>query len=79
MGILRSEAALRQGVLQSPYQQRFEINTGMQSFTCTFKGARRQFNRLIISLVYDTSYQHATIYDTYDLQLAAKLMQNIQI
>ena len=35
-GILRSEAALRQGVLPSPYQQLFEINTGMQTYTCTF-------------------------------------------
>ena len=78
MGILRSETALRQGVLESSYQQLFEINTSTQSFTCTFKGAQRRFNWLIITLVYDTSYQHATIYDTYDLELAAKLMQNIK-
>ena len=32
-GILRSEKALRQGVLPSPYQQLFEINTGTQGFT----------------------------------------------
>ena len=32
-GILRSETALRQGVLPSPYQQFFDVNTGMQSFT----------------------------------------------
>ena len=40
-GILRSETALRQGVLPSPYQHLFEVNTGMQSFTCAFKGAQR--------------------------------------
>ena len=28
-GILRSETALRQGILPSPYQQLLEINTGM--------------------------------------------------
>ena len=39
-GNLRSETDLRQGVLPSPYQQLFEINTGTQSFTCTFKGAQ---------------------------------------
>ena len=38
-GILRSETALRQGVLESPYQQVFEVNTGTQDFSCTFKGA----------------------------------------
>ena len=56
-GILRSETALRQGVLPSPYQQLFEINTGTQSFTCTFKGAQRQFDWLEISIAFDKSYQ----------------------
>ena len=40
--ILRSEAALRQGILPPQYQQLFEVNTGTQSFTCTFKGAQRR-------------------------------------
>ena len=77
-GILRSETALRQGVLPSPYQQLFEINTGMQDFTCTFKGAQRQFDWLEISIVYDKSYQHTTIYDSYDLELAAKLIKTVK-
>ena len=42
-GILRSETALRQGVLPAPYQQLFEIAQGTQSFTCTFKGAQIWF------------------------------------
>ena len=50
-GILRSETALRQGVLPSPYQQFFEINMPTQDFTCTFKGAQRQFDWLGISIV----------------------------
>ena len=44
MGILRSETALRQGVLPSPYKGLFEINTDTQSFTCTFTGAKRQID-----------------------------------
>ena len=60
-GILRSEAALRQGVLPSLYQQLFEIATGAQNFTCTFKGAQRQFDWLEISAFYDKSYQHTTL------------------
>ena len=72
--ILRSESGLRMGVLPSPFQQLFEINTGSQSLTVTFKGAQRQFDWLDISLVYDKSYQHLTIYDSYDLELAAKLI-----
>ena len=34
-GILRSETALRQGVLPAPFQQEFEISTGTQNFTGT--------------------------------------------
>ena len=69
---------MRQGVLPSPYQQEFEVNTGTQDVTCTFKGAQRQFNWLEISIVYDKSYQHTTIYDSYDLELAAKLIKTIK-
>ena len=54
-GILRSETALRQGVLPAPYQQEFEVGVGTQSYTCTFKGAQRQFDWLEISVVYDRS------------------------
>ena len=72
-GILRSETALRQGVLPTPFQQEFEISTGAQNFTCTFKGAQRQIDWLEISIVYDNSYHHSTIYDSYDVELAAKL------
>ena len=77
-GILRSEQALRMGVLPSPYQQEFEIATGTQSLTVTFKGAQRQFEWHEISLVYDKSYQHLTIYDSYDLELAAKLIKSVK-
>ena len=77
-GILRSETGLRQCVLESPYQQEFEVNTGTQDFTCTFKGTQRQFDWLEISIAYDKSYQHTTIYDSYDIELAAKLVQSIK-
>ena len=42
-GIIRSETAVRMGVLPAPYQQLFEVNKGIQSLTVTFKGAQRQF------------------------------------
>ena len=76
--ILRSETALRQGVVPSPYKQLFQINTGKQRFVCTFKGAQRQFDWREISVVFDISYQHTTVYDSYDLELAAKLIQTIK-
>ena len=77
-GILRSETALRMDVLPAPYQQLFEINRGTQSLTVTFKDAQRQFEWLEISLIYNKSYQHLTIYDSYDLEVAAKIIQSIK-
>ena len=39
-------------------------------------GAQRQFDLLEISIIYDKSYQHTTIYDSYDVELAAKTIQS---
>ena len=50
----------------------------MQSLTVTFKGAQKQFEWLETLLVYQKSYQHLTIYDSYDLELAAKMIQSIK-
>ena len=72
----RSETALRQGVLELAYQQELEVKTETQDFTCTFMGAQRQFDLLEISIIYDKSYQHTTIYDSYDVELAAKTIQS---
>ena len=77
-GILRSETALRQGVLPASFQQEFEISAGTQDFRCTFKGAQRQFDWIKISIVYDKSYQHSTIYDSYDLELVARLIKAVK-
>ena len=77
-GILRLEMGLRQCVLPAPYQQEIEVNRGTQDFTCTLKGAQRQFDWSEISVVYDKSYQHTTIYDSYDLELIARLIQSLK-
>ena len=67
------------GILPSPYQQLFEINKGIQSLTVTFKGAQRQSEWLEIYLVYNKSCQHLRIYDSYDIELATKLIQSIKL
>ena len=77
-GILRSRTALRQGVLPAPFQQEFEISKGTQDFTCTFEGAQRQIDWVEISIVYHKSYHHNTIYDSYDVELAPKLIKKIK-
>ena len=76
--IQRSESALRMGVLPNPYQQTFEINAGSQSFAVDFLGASRQFDWPEIPLIYDKSYQHETVYDSYAVELTAHLIQSVK-
>ena len=66
------------GELPAPNQQLLEVNKGIQSITVTFKGSQRQFEWLEISLICDKSYQHLVTYDSYDLELAAKMIQSIK-
>ena len=56
----------------------FRISKGTQSLTVTFKGPQRQFEWLEVSLVYDKSCQHLTLYNSYGLELAAKMVQSIK-
>ena len=63
----------------NPYQQSFEVNKGIQSIKIDFKGLNRQIEWLEISLVYDKSGQHLTIYDSYDVELAAKFIKKITL
>ena len=72
--ILRSRSALRT-VLLSSYQQSFEINVLTQSLKVNFRGLNKQIEWLEISLVFDKSDQHQTVYDSYDVELATKYVQ----
>ena len=76
--IQRNEVALRMGVLPNPFQQTFEINAGSQTVSVDSLGASRQFDWLEISLVYDRSISHETVYYSYDLELAAHLIESVK-
>ena len=73
--ILRSRSALRTVIILSPYQQSFEINVGTQSLNINFRGLNKQIEWLEISLVFDKSDQHQSVYNSYDVELAAKYVQ----
>ena len=70
--ILRSRSALRTVIILSPYQQSFEINVGTQSLNINFRGLNKQIEWLEISLVFDKSGQPQAVYDSYNVELAAK-------
>ena len=78
-GILRSHRVLRTGLILSPYQQSFEINTGTQSLNASFRGLNKQIEWLEISLVYDKNDHHQTIYDSYEVLSAAKFIQALTL
>ena len=70
--------ALRTGVQFSAYQQSFEVNISTQSVNVNFQVANRQFAWIEISLVYDRSDQHQTVYDNYNTELAATKIQSLK-
>ena len=62
---------LRAGIQKTPFQRIFEINIGRQSHAVDFRGANKQFSFVSISLVYDKSDKHRTLYDSYNIELAS--------
>ena len=78
-GALVSSRKLRGGLKLFPYQKSYEIVTGGQSKTFTFTNAFKQFEFLEISLVYDSSDQHLTIYDSYNAEVAATKIKSIKL
>ena len=54
-----------------PYQQSFEKSIGTQSLKVNFQGLNKQIAWLEISLVFEKSDQHQTVYDSYDVELVA--------
>ena len=74
-GILWSCGTLRTGVISSPYKQSLERNTGTKSLKVNFFGLNKQIEWLKISLVFDKSDQHQTVYHSYDVELVAKYVQ----
>ena len=53
------------------------MSTGSQSFNIDFLGANRHFNWLEISLTFDKSNKHITIYDSYNVQKPAIFIKSI--
>ena len=76
---LQSKRVLRTRVKPTPFQKSFEVNVGTQSHVVEFKGLNKQFSFLEISLVYDKSEQHNSVYDSYNAELAATHTASVQL
>ena len=55
---------LRMGAQKIPMQKTYDINVGQDALDIDFLGTNRQFDWLELSLVYDKSNKHNTIYDS---------------
>ena len=71
-----SKKVLRMGTQKAPLQKTYEINVGKDSLDIDFLGTNRQFDWLEISLVYDKSDKHTTIYNSYNVKMASKKLTN---
>ena len=76
---LKSRRVLRTGIKPTPYQKSYEVKIGTQTHVFEFKGVNKQFSFLEISLVYDRSEQHNSVYDSYNAELAATHTASVQL
>ena len=70
--IMVSKKIMRMGTQKIPLQKTYEINVGQDSIDIDFLDAKRQFDWIELSLVYDKSDKHTTVCDSYNYELAAK-------
>ena len=76
---LVSESKLRTGIQKTPYQKSYELIAGAQSRTINFNNVLKQFSFLEISLVYDRSDKHLSIYDSYNAEVASTQIKSIKL
>ena len=60
-------------------QNTYEISVGSQSFNMDFLESIRQFEWIEISLVFDKSDKHTTIYDSYNVEKAEQFIQSVEL
>ena len=74
-----SKKILRMVAQKSPIQKTYKINVGQDLLNIDFLGSNRQFNWLELSLVYDRSDKYPAIYESYNTELAARIIKSIKL
>ena len=59
--------------------KKHEMSVGSDTINVDFLGSNRQFVWLEITLVFDESDKHTTIYDNYNTKLATKYIKTIKL
>ena len=60
------------GTQKTPIQKTYKTRTGQVSLNIYLLAENRQFDWIEISIAYEKSDQHTSIYDSYNVKLAAK-------
>ena len=76
--IIVSKNILRMGAQKTPIQKTYKINVGQDSLSIDFIAPNRQFDWLELSLVYDKSNKHTTIYNSYNFEMVAKTIKSVK-
>ena len=77
--IIVSKNILRMGAQKTPIQKTYKINVGQDSLSIDFIASNRQFDWLELSLVYDKSDKHTTIYNSYNFEMVAKTIKSVKL
>ena len=77
--IIVSKKIVRTGTQKTPIQKTYEINVGQDSINIDFLGLNRQFDWLEVSLVFEKSDKHTSIYNSYNVELAAKYIKSLKL
>ena len=76
---ITSENNLRTGIQKTLLLKSYEISTGSQSKTVNFANSFKKFSFLEISLMYDKSDQHLSIYDSYNAEIASPHLKSMKL
>ena len=67
------------GAQKTLIQKTYEANIGQDSLDIDFLGANRLFDWIELSLVYDKSDKHTTIHDSYNVEMASKIIKSVKL
>ena len=77
--IMLSSRVLKTEIQKTTNQKTYELQIGSHEFTVDFKGCNRQLDWFEISLLYNKSDKHLTIYNSYNAECAAEMIKKIEL
>ena len=77
--IMVSKQILRMGAQRTSIQKTYKRNTGQDSLNIDFIHANRQSEQIELSIVYDKNDKHTSVYDSFNVELAAKTVKSIKL